>query len=214
MDITIAILNYNRSKFLDRSLRSCIEQITNNKKIEIIVIDDNSNDDSLKYLNQFKKQIKIFKNKKNRGVGFSSNLAVKKAKGKYFLRVDSDDYLNKLTVHIMSEILDYNPNISFVYSDHYRVDEMSIKQKIVKLQTIENILLHGAGIMFRKRDILKVGNYNKKLRGAEDHDLLQRLITNKKKFFYVPIPLYRYYIHKKNLTLKQNRKNYIKKINS
>lgn len=51
MDITIAILNFNRSRFLDRSLRSCLEQFTTHKKIEIIVVDDNSKDDSIKFLN-------------------------------------------------------------------------------------------------------------------------------------------------------------------
>ena len=212
MDVTLAILNYNRSKFLDRSIRSCLEQLTNNKRIEILVVDDNSKDESIKYLKQFKKHIRIIKNHKNYGVGYSSNLAVRKSNGKYFLRVDSDDYLNKFTVHIMSSILDHNPEISFVYSDHFRVDETQITQKLVKLKTIDSLLLHGAGVMFRRKDILQVGNYNINLRGAEDHELINKLIRNNKKFFHIPIPLYRYYIHKKNLTNKQNRKNYIKKI--
>lgn len=212
MDITIAILNFNRSSFLDRSLRSCLEQFTTNKKIEIIVVDDNSKDDSIKFLNQFKKSIKIIKNKKNMGVGYCSNLAVKKARGKFFLRVDSDDYINKLTVQVMSEVLENNPNISFVYGDHFRVDENSIKQKLVKIDNLEKLFLHGAGIMFRRSDILKIGNYNKKLRGAEDHDLILRLLKSNKKFFRIPIPFYRYYIHNKNLSKKQKRESYIKKI--
>ena len=33
MDLNIAVLNFNRSRFLDRSLRSCLEQVTINKKI-------------------------------------------------------------------------------------------------------------------------------------------------------------------------------------
>ena len=68
MDITIAILNFNRSRFLDRSLRSCLEQVTINKKIEVLVIDDNSKDSSVRYLEQFKKYIKIIRNKKNKGL--------------------------------------------------------------------------------------------------------------------------------------------------
>ena len=64
MEISIAILNFNRSKFLDRSLRSCLEQVTINKKVEIIVIDDNSKDDFLRFLSQFKKYIRIIKKHK------------------------------------------------------------------------------------------------------------------------------------------------------
>ena len=80
----------------------------------------------------------------------------------------------------MSEVLDHNPNLSFVYSDHYRVDEKSIKQKIVRINNMNKLFLHGAGIMFRKKDIIEVGNYNKKLREAEDHELIKRLLLKKK----------------------------------
>ena len=79
-DVTVAILNYNRVEFLDRSVRSCIEQVTtNNQKIEVIVIDDNSNDNSINFLRNYKDKIRVFKNKKNMGIGYSSNKAVKKA---------------------------------------------------------------------------------------------------------------------------------------
>ena len=84
MDITLAILNFNRSKFLDRSLRSCLDQVLSNKSIEVIVIDDASTDESLKYLKGFEKYIKIYRNKKNMGAGYSSKLAVKKSKRKIF----------------------------------------------------------------------------------------------------------------------------------
>ena len=64
-DVTVAILNYNRVEFLDRSVRSCIEQVTtNNQKIEVIVIDDNSNDNSINFLRNYKDKIRVFKNKK------------------------------------------------------------------------------------------------------------------------------------------------------
>ena len=140
MDITLAILNFNRSKFLDRSLRSCLDQVLSNKSIEVIVIDDASTDESLKYLKGFEKYIKIYRNKKNMGAGYSSKLAVKKSKGKYFIRVDSDDYLNKYSVQIMFEILDFNRNLAFVYADHYRVDEYGFKQKIIKLNSKKNFI--------------------------------------------------------------------------
>ena len=87
-DVTIAIINFNGSKFLDRALRSCLDQSTSNVKIEVIVIDDNSTDGSMKYLtsNKFiKKHIKVYKNKKNMGADFCSRLAVK-SKGEYFMR--------------------------------------------------------------------------------------------------------------------------------
>ncbi len=212
-DITIAILNYNRVEFLDRSVRSCIEQVTtNSQKIEVIVIDDNSTDDSINFLKNYKNKIRVFKNKKNMGIGYSSNLAIKKAKGKFFIRVDSDDYLGRLAIENMSNILIENNKYAYVYCDHIRIDSNGFREKKIKLDNEENIRNHGAGILFRTDIIKKIGNYDAGLREGEDYDLIKRLNENRYKSFYLPIPLYRYYIHEKNISKSGKRKFYIKKI--
>ena len=53
--ITIAILNFNRVKFLDRAIRSCVTQLLSNKTKEVIVIDDCSNDRSRELLREMNK---------------------------------------------------------------------------------------------------------------------------------------------------------------
>ena len=58
MDISLIILNYNLSQFVSRAIRSCLAQIIFRKNIEIIVVDDNSTDDSLKIINEFNNDIK------------------------------------------------------------------------------------------------------------------------------------------------------------
>ena len=62
MDISLIILNYNLSQFVARAIRSCLNQVIFRKNIEIIVVDDNSSDDSLKIINEFKSDITIIKN--------------------------------------------------------------------------------------------------------------------------------------------------------
>ena len=180
------------------------------------MIDDGSTDESIEYIkyilkNQFIfKNIKFIKNKKNLGVGHSSKIAVEHSSGKYFMRVDSDDYINRFALDIMANILEYNNEYGYVYCDHFKTDNMGLKQKIVKLNTKKKKYAHGAGMLFRKRNIIQVGNYNKKFRQAEDHDLLMRL-DRKTKSFYLPVPLYRYFIHDHNTT-DNRRKKYINKI--
>ena len=184
--ITIAILNFNREKFLDRSLRSCTDQILFGKTSEILFIDDCSTDNSVSKLKSFNiENLRIIRNKKNMGAGYCSNLAVKKAKGKYFIRVDSDDFINKFSLQYLSEILDNNKELGFVCCDHFRVNELGYKEERVKLNSLKKIKNHGAGIMFRKSTILKVGNYNKSLREAEDFSLIEKMIK-KVKYYYFP----------------------------
>ena len=59
---SIIIVNYNNAKYLEKSLNSAIKQTFKNK--EVIVIDDISNDDSLKILKKYKKKIRFYINKK------------------------------------------------------------------------------------------------------------------------------------------------------
>ena len=213
--ISVAILNYNRAEFLDRSIRSCINQEYFDKEIEILVIDDGSTDKSDKIIQYFKKNytcdLKFLKLKKNHGPGYCSKLAIEKSKGEFFIRVDSDDYLGKLAIENMSNILINNPNFAYVYSDLIKINEEGQKIKLLKLDTKSKRYDHGAGILFRKKIIENVGNYNPKLRQAEDYDLLRR-IDKKFKSFYLPVPFYRYYIHGKNITLDGNRKKIITKL--
>ena len=201
--------------FLDRSIRSCINQEYFGKDVEILIVDDGSTDNSDKVIEYFKKNyncdLRYLKLKKNHGAGYCSKLAVEKSKGDFFIRVDSDDYIAKLAIETMSNILINNPNLAYVYSDLTKINTEGQKIEILKLDTKNKKYDHGAGIMFRKNIIIKIGNYNKNLREAEDFDLLRR-IDRKFKSFYLPVPLYRYYIHGKNISLYGNRKNIIKKI--
>ena len=57
-DITIAILNYNREKFLDRAVRSSVGQVLSGKNQEVIVIDDGSTDNSVEFLKKYNKTYK------------------------------------------------------------------------------------------------------------------------------------------------------------
>ncbi len=211
-EISIIILNYNRQKFLDRSIRSCADQITFNRKIEIIFYDDGSTDSSLKLVKKMKSPlIKILSNKKNKGIGYSSKQALKQVTGKYFMRVDSDDFLNAHAIEIMAKILDHNLNYSFVHCDLVKVDELGIKQKILSTKNKKILLNHGAGILFRKKSVNSVGGYNSKFREAEDHELISKLIK-KYDYFHIPLPLYRYYQHGSNISKTGNRNKYLRKI--
>ena len=213
--ITIAILNYNREEFLDRSIRSCLNQSCDNKEIEILVIDDASTDKSEKIIKYFKKNyacnLKYYKLKKNMGPGYCSKIAVNKSKGDFFIRVDSDDYIGSLAIETFANVLINNSKFAYVYGDLVKIDNKGHKIETVRLASKNIKLNHGAGIMFRTQIIKSIGNYNENLRQAEDYDLIKR-IDKKFKSFYLPLPFYRYYIHGKNTTYQPQRNKIIKMI--
>lgn len=200
MRISFLILNYNRASFLDRAIRSCLNQYIFGFEREIIVVDDNSSDDSVEVLAKYGNSLKVLTNTENMGVGYGSKIALENSTGDYFIRVDSDDYLSPLSSAVLFTALQANPQYSFAYADHYRVDKNENKTELVNLSDQEKLLNHGAGVLFKTEDVKSIGGYNEKLRHAEDTELLMRLIKNGCTGIYIPIPLYRYYIHGENLS--------------
>ena len=89
--ISIIIPVYNAEKYLLKCLNSVINQTYNN--LEIILVDDESTDNSSKIYNEFAKndnRIKIF-HQKNKGVSSARNCGIDKARGKYIAFIDPDD---------------------------------------------------------------------------------------------------------------------------
>ena len=93
---SIIITNYNYSKYLARCLRSCFNQSLNRNLYEVILVDDNSSDNSVKVANKFKKEknFYIIKNKKNLGVAGSANQGILKSNAEFVVRVDADDFVS------------------------------------------------------------------------------------------------------------------------
>lgn len=93
--ISIIVPIYNTGKYLKRCLNSIIEQ--EYKNIEIILVNDGSNDNSLSICNSYKNKDDriIVIDKKHTGVADSRNVGIKRATGEYIGFVDSDDYIDK-----------------------------------------------------------------------------------------------------------------------
>lgn len=90
--VSVGIPVYNGEKNIKRCLTSIVNQTY--KNLEILIIDDNSTDNSFKILKKFiskRKNIKIFKNKKNMGISYTYSKLAKIAKGKFFAWNPQDD---------------------------------------------------------------------------------------------------------------------------
>ncbi|MBI4243416.1 MAG: glycosyltransferase [Planctomycetes bacterium] len=95
---TVFIPNYNYSKFIGEAIQSVLNQtIYDPHKVEIVIVDDGSGDDSPLVVNRFKGNLHyVYKKKEN--ISASWYTAITLARGKYFCILDSDDYwaVNKL----------------------------------------------------------------------------------------------------------------------
>ena len=196
--VTLCIPTHNRCEFLGRAIRSALNQTFDKAKYEIIVVDDGSTDRSDIILEAFKSDIKIIRNEKNLGLSKSLNKAILQAKGKYFLRLDSDDYINEEYINFLYTTIDQNKGyFNAVKCDYFKIDSNEI---ITKRCNSEKEPI-GCGIIFKINDLINVGMYSPEKKIFEEVDLIDKLTKDKNfKIFRLPLPLYRYKMHEKNMT--------------
>lgn len=216
--ISIVLPTYNGSRYIRKSIESCLQQSF--RYFELIIINDFSTDntpDILKEYSSKDSRVIIVNNEFNKKLPLSLNTGFEKAKGKYFTWTSDDNYYAPGALEKMVGILEDNPSIDLVYADYYIVDE---NDKIIGTRTFGDVYQSfnkwlGAGACFLyKREVHKTNNgYNPAAFLIEDYDFFVRAFM-KFNFFYLQTPdLYYYREHSASLTSTQNfAVNYISKI--
>lgn len=102
--ISIIVPVYNAQKYLSQCIDSILAQ--NFTDFEVLLIDDGSKDQSNLICNQYAqkdKRIKVF-HKQNGGVSSARNLGIDKARGKFIVFIDSDDYIDSCYLSILTSV--------------------------------------------------------------------------------------------------------------
>lgn len=109
--ISIILPVYNAEKYIERALKSLVNQ--SYKNIEILCIDDGSKDNSYNIIKEFKdERIKLFK-QENSGPAKARNVGLSNSKGEYIMFCDADDWYEPNMCELMLETL-INQNVDFV----------------------------------------------------------------------------------------------------
>ncbi|MCC6183019.1 MAG: glycosyltransferase, partial [Bacteroidia bacterium] len=136
--ISIGVASFNNSKYILDTLLSIASQTY--QHIELIIVDDNSNDNSVDIINNFLKTITIpFKfhiNEKNTGVVSVCNKLLSLVTGEYYTLIGSDDIMtyNRIELQI-SRMLELDADMSF--GDIHWIDE---NRNIINKNILKNKL--------------------------------------------------------------------------
>jgi glycosyltransferase involved in cell wall biosynthesis len=211
--VSVIMASRNTFNYIEIAIQSVLAQTF--KDFELIIVDDNSNDNSIKIINKYKKKdkrIKLIRNSKTLGPAKSRNIALNVSKGTWISILDSDDvyFSNKLKKQI--EIIEKNPETIFVGSSLVFIDEKgkylsnykySSKNSALKRNILKNGAFPPHSSYFIKSSYLKkINGYNPRYYMAPDYDLLLRLLKFGK-FFSVDEALIKLRLHTKNRSLKK-----------
>lgn len=131
--ISICIATYNRAKFLKEGLESVTSQfrtIKSPERIEIIVSDDSSPDNTKALVSSFQQKyarIKYYRNKKNLGCEYNMDKVGYYAKGEYIWFFSDDDMHQKNSLENVLKIIErYNPDFIIPNMDLYSKDGQTL----------------------------------------------------------------------------------------
>lgn len=188
--VSIVIPVFNESA----TIEECLAKLKRlrYRKIEIIVADDRSTDNSRELIRKYIKshpeqKIKLVCKRKNGGRGAAINLGVKHAEGEILVAFDADCEFEKHAIHRLVEKF-ADPKVSAVAANvKIRNDNFTILSTLQKLEylvsfrskkfnslTHSETIIGGAGASYRMTDLKKVKGFNEKMK-TEDIELSMRM---------------------------------------
>lgn len=121
--VSICIPAYNSEALIHETIDSLLNQTY--KNIEVVIVDDNSTDNTLKKIKEYESKddrVKVFRNENNLGMSGNWNKCLSYCSGKYIKLCCADDLLREDSIEKEVEILEKYDNVVMVCSDTRLLD--------------------------------------------------------------------------------------------
>ncbi len=205
--VSIILPTFNGSKYLGRSIKSCLDQT--HKNLELIIIDDCSTDPgTFQVISSFKDaRIRYYKNDKNLGISPSLNFGFEKSCGDYLTWTSDDNFFEKNAIEKMLSYL-LEKSEKFVYSSYYSFngEDESIKS-VVRFPGTENLERNCIACFLFDREVFEsIGGFDTGISFAQDTDYWLR-VSKQFKISFLDELLYYYRLHSASQSMS-NYKNF------
>ena len=202
---------FNSEKFLDECITSVINQTY--KNWEMLIVDDNSSDNSSNIINSYFKKddrIKPIFLKDNLGSAMARNTAISRATGKYLAFLDSDDFWLPEKLNVQINFMKKN-NYSFVFSSYSVIPSnekkskyvISVPKKISYTKYLKNTIIGCLTVVINKEKFKTIQMPN--LRSSHDMALWLNLLKEEKYAYGIQQELAVYREHKSSNTSNKFR---------
>ena len=211
--LTVAIPCFNSQEYMEKSIRSALN---GGDRVEIIIVDDGSTDDTLKiarkYQEKFPDIVKVI-HQENGGHGEAVNTGIKNATGLYFKVLDSDDCLGKKALtkvlDLLEDMIAKDAGLDMLISN-YMYDKQGVKhKKIMKYKRAmpvgkmfgwdelhfgktQYLLMHS--VIYRTKVLRECGMVLPKHTFYVDNIYVFQPLPYVKNIYYLDVCLYKYFI--------------------
>lgn len=221
MKVSIIIPVYNSEKYLRKTIESALQQTYSN--IEIIAVDDGSNDRSPNILKEYSDKIKII-TKVNGGTGTALNTGIKYMTGEWFKWLGNDDVLEKDALETMIKeikkigiesnnyifytnysLIDKNDNFMKEFIEPNYNEQSNFERNVILL---DHYYGNANTSLIHKSFFDRFGLFNEKIGHREDYEFwLRCCIIYNCRLYLIPINTLQYRIHDDQITNKKLEKN-------
>jgi glycosyltransferase involved in cell wall biosynthesis len=210
--VSAVICSYNRARFIIKAVDSIFNQDFDKQLYEVIVVDNNSTDDTVTLLEQYKREHPDYNFRyyieHNQGVAYTRNRCAREAAGEIVAYLDDDSMAQEGWLSDIVNYFDAHPDVYSIggkitpyfltgipgwYSKYFFGLVGNFDQGPVIKQLTGVRYPCGANMAFRKKVFEEVGYFNTDLgrKGAgllanEEKDLYLRILQRGKKVFYLP----------------------------
>lgn len=225
--ISIIIPCYNSEQFVDRCLKSIINQTIGIDNLQIILVDDASTDNTYEKLREWElkypENILLIHNEQNQRQGTCRNIGFQYASGEYIGYVDIDDWLNiemyEKLVNIMDtyqcDVVSCQIAAELEYPEKKQSKaEAKISQVLISNDTQRCKYLANAQIgycmnnLFRKQYLAENNIYYIENLVYEDKFFQELVYLTVNNICFTTEPLYHYFVHQNSISKNRNAKSH------
>lgn len=142
--ISIIIVTFNSQETLNESLIS-IKRADISKSYELIIVDNNSEDNSLEIIHSNFSEAKVMRNNKNLGFAKACNIGAKNASGEYLLFYNPDLIVDTKSIDSLLDIFDEAENVGAV-TGRMRFPDNTFQPTCRNFPTKENVFFSRGSI--------------------------------------------------------------------
>jgi glycosyltransferase involved in cell wall biosynthesis len=224
--LSVIVCTYNREKYIYNLLKSVAENTLSSDQFEIVLVNNNSTDNTESECERFRKDYPSVKFnyhiETSQGLSYARNRGIKESHGSVIVYVDDDALINKEYLQTYTDFFDKNPNIHAAggpilplyeteepnwmspYTRQLLTGKLYLGDK--EREFPKNAFPGGGNAAYRKEVFDKVGLFNvdlgrkgDSLIGAEEKDIFDKMTTIGLRFFYLPTAILYHIIPEKKL---------------
>jgi glycosyltransferase involved in cell wall biosynthesis len=208
--VSIIIPTHNRADLICRTIESVLHQTY--KYIELIIVDDNSTDNTKEIVAQYKdERIKYIKHDLNRGAPAARNTGIKASKGQFIGLLDDDDEWLPDKLEKQLKCFDSSRDIGLVYAGYEIINAkgeaskriVPTKRGYIFYDLLKLNVIGSPTNLIRRECFEKVGFCDESFISCQDWDLWIR-ISREYKIEYMEHILARYNLSDNRITTNNN----------